>query len=729
MLTDRLIFAGILLLLVFAPLAFGSIHVWAYSIAEFGVFILLSVYIMRYILHTSSQLSWVRTSVNRILLLLLLLIGLQLIPLPASWMAFISPKTFSDKMQLSELPQISIAYSFHSATMEFLKIAAYIGMFFLVLNTLKSKQRIDMLVYVLIFTGLFEAMYAIAQTFSANPMIWWWKSRVGGAKFASGTFIGSNHFAFYLEMILPLTLGYMIGQKKREKRLLPGLGGTRAFIQKVIAVLSPESAHPQKILFFFMSVIIGTALLMSASRGGIISMAASMFFMALLFLSKREYRKYGVLILSLCLIVFIYGLQLGIRPTLDKFKNLEKGAESRLHSSLDAMPVLESYPIFGVGWGNFRHVYPQYAAKEEYEASGYLHNDWLEAGAETGVIGLCLIFAAFFIYMFRMVRLWRQRRNLHAVGIGAGVMTGVLSAAFHSFSDFSMHIPANPLTLSAILALGYAALHRQGHGYGESFFYRTEHIELTPVRQFAAGCIVIMLFSSSAFFIFRHFFAEIPCPTEWNSTLNLNWNPYLTDIQKAISINPDNAEYHFKSAKYYMGNQGGDDALRREFNEKAIANLEEAVRLNPANGNYWHLLGKCYSLRRYDAYDYITRWLPMADRCFDMAVYTAPNDPFILSNAAGYWVWRSKVFAQDEYIGKFQRLFQKALNINPKQWEWAVSQIWEYYPNDAVLANCIPPENKDLKTMVLQWTAKKTAVLPAAHTQITSSQVGDSYRP
>ncbi|OQX21696.1 MAG: hypothetical protein BWK80_32525, partial [Desulfobacteraceae bacterium IS3] len=227
----------------------------------------------------------------------------------------------------------------------------------------------------------------------------------------------------------------------------------------------------------------------------------------------------------------------------------------------------------------------------------------------------------------------------------------------------------------------------------------------------------------------RHFFAEIPCPTEWNSTLNLNWNPYVTDIQKAVSINPDNPEYRFKLANYYMKNQNGDQTLGKEFNEKAIANLEEAVKLNAANGYYWHDLGKTYSLRRYDAYEYITRWLPMADRCFDMAVHNAPNDAFILSNAAGYWVWRSKVFAQEEHVGKFQQLFQKALFINPKQWEWAVSRIWEYYPNDAVVENCIPPENKELKSRILQWTAKKTAVLPAAHTQIISSQVGVSYRP
>jgi len=48
---------------------------------------------------------------------------------------------------------------------------------------------------------LFEALYAIFQVFSDTPMVWWWKSRFGGGGRASGTFIGSNHFAGYMEML------------------------------------------------------------------------------------------------------------------------------------------------------------------------------------------------------------------------------------------------------------------------------------------------------------------------------------------------------------------------------------------------------------------------------------------------------------------------------------------------------------------------------------------------
>ena len=40
---DKIIFAGVLALLVFAPLAFGAVHVWAFTVVELGVFLLLGL--------------------------------------------------------------------------------------------------------------------------------------------------------------------------------------------------------------------------------------------------------------------------------------------------------------------------------------------------------------------------------------------------------------------------------------------------------------------------------------------------------------------------------------------------------------------------------------------------------------------------------------------------------------------------------------------------------------
>ncbi len=715
---EQIVFWGIAALLVFAPLSFGAVHVWAYSILEIGVFFLVILYVIGKIaVSGNTEFCWIRTPVNILLICLILLIVLQMIPLPCSWISFISPETYRDKMKLSELTAeanggwICLAYYLHPLITEGLKLFAYIAMFFLVIHTVRSKRQIDILMYLLIFIGLFEAIYAIYETFSVMPKIWWWKSRVGGARYASGTFIVSNHFAFYMEMILGMTFGFMIAQKKRQKRLIPGLYGFRASFQRWISSFSPESARPKVIFFFFSAVIMGLALLLSASRGGILSISAAMLLMTILFFTKKRYRKYGAMTLCLCLLAMIYGLHVGMDPTLKKFGRTE-GLDLRLYTTRTIFPMIHDYPLLGVGWGNFRYVYPRYIPKDApagfdgVDAAGYSHNDWIEAGAEIGWLGEGLLFLMFMTYLYRMIRVWYIRRDAHASGIGAGAIAALLSVGFHSYFDFSMHIPANPLTLAAVLGIAYVAVHRKGHGYDESFFYRVRKIPLTLSRR-------ILLTTLSLFFIFtctftagRHFFAEMTCPTEWNSTLNLNREPFLTDMQKAVSINPLNAEYHCKAAELLMK----DNILREEYNEPAISSLQKAVQLNPAKGAYWCKLGERYASKRYDAYYYVEKWLPLADQCFDEAIRCEPSNDNMLFRVALYWVWRSRLSSdemKEEGIQKFQTLFQRSLNIKPKPWKQAAERVWEYYPDDSVLIGIVPPNNEEMMSLVLEWSAEK----------------------
>jgi len=786
---DRIIFSGIILLLVVAPLAFGSVHVWAYTILEIGVFSLLALWFANRLFFSGPDaFEWVQTPANLALILFLVVIGLQMVPLPASLISVISPRTFHDKMQLSFIMEkaaesaalssnwIIPSYYFHATLVEWLKLAAYLGMFFLVLNTARSKKRIDIIVYVLILVGLLEAIYAVYAISSNKPMVLWWKSRVGVEHhYASGTFIGSNHFAGYMVMIICLAFGLMIAQKTETKRLLSGLGGTRAFLQRMVSWFSPESGHPKMIILFFMAALMGAALLLSASRGGIITLGASLLLMSVLFLSKQKYRKFGGLALGLCLFSLIYGLHIGITPTLGKFTRYQ-GLHNRLDTTKNILPMFMDYPLTGVGWGNFQYLYPRYIYDDDrVSSSGYAHNDWVEAGIEVGLAGAILVSVAFAVYLFKMIRIWRRRRDLYAIGIGAGAISGLIAVGLHSFFDFNMHIPANPLTLAALLGIGYAALHKKGHGYIETFFYKVRKMPLSRIQRIAMGCTALLFCFACIFTAGRNLLAEGYCPVEWNSTLNLNWNPELADIQSAIAYNPGNAEYYFKQANYFIqlrhpseqeelkaqrqkskkpkAHTGQtfrttqasadatdvevpsiiqkmqtlpEEAFRKAKNERIVESLEKAVQLNPARGIYWYELGKHYSLRIYDPYSYLKKWLPLTEKCFDMALQCAPKDANMLFEVAWYWVWRSSLLPsknsdllvgknsvrksiqfQEEGIYKFQQLFQRSFSLDPDNWKKAVDRVWEYYPHDEVVLEIVPSDNESLKSSVLKALAKK----------------------
>ena len=785
---DQVIFAGVIFLLIFAPLAFGSVHVWAYSLIEFGVFFLLAIWFAdRLIFSRTDTLKWVKTPVNLFLVLILLLVGLQMTPLPSSWIAFLSPRTFADKMQLFEVAAnvkdsgldgskwMHFAYYLHSTIVEWFKLAAYIGMFFLALNAAGSGKRINILICVLIFVGIFEAVYAIFQVFSVTPG-GWWKSLDNGSRFVGGTFIRSNHFAAYMGMLVPLTFGFMLAMKKRGldvRGRVSGFGGQKSgrsgsVILSIVNWFSPESAQPKIIFLFFAGVTMALSLLLSGSRSGILSFAGSMFLMSVLFFTKKRLCKYGIAAMIFCLIFFVWGLNVGIDKTLDGFKQ-NKNMDSRILTNHSIMPMLRDYPAMGVGWGNFRYLYPRYIRNYDDRASdrGHTHNNWTKTGAEIGIAGGFLIFVAFTAYLIQMVRIWKKRKNYYALGTGCGVMAGLFSTGFNSYFGFNMHIPANPLTLAALLGIGYAALHKQGYGYSESFFYKVRKISLTRIVRIVMFCIVFLTFTASVFITGRHLFAETKCAAEWNSAMNLNRKPYLAEIQDAIDRNPGNAEYHFKLAGYYMsaeiegrelrvgsresgvGSRGlgvGSRGLgvgsresgvegrgsrvgswRSEYNELAIVSLKEAVRLNPANGTYWYNLGKCYSFKSYDPYGYVNKWLPLAEKCFDVGIYCTPIDAKIIFDVAWYWVWRASmldeegsklngendeegegvILFREDGIRKFQQLFRRALDINPKQWKKAVNRVWEYYPDDSVVIKIIPSNNEELKSQVMRFLAKK----------------------
>jgi len=732
--TDRILFAGIIVLLVFAPIFFGSVHVWAYTVVQVGVFALLALWVLdRFIFSRSETVAWVRTPANLFLILLVGWIGLQLIPLPPAWAAFLSPRMAADKRLLQEVLSragaeagswMTLAYFRHPVVIQGLKLISYLGMFFLVLNTVRSQRRMDILIYILIFMGLFEALYGIYQLFSDTPRILWWEQRGTAAGRAGGTYISANHFAGYLEMAIPLLFGFMIAQRRRHSRVVSGLGGPRAGLQRLVGLFAPESANPRMIFFFFSSIVMALALLLSGSRGGILAMGAAMLGIAAVFFSKSGYRKYGGLAIGFCILTFSYGVHIGIENTLKRFEEVEH-LEARLFTTRTVVPMVGAYKAAGVGWGNFRHVYPRFSPDQfnRVSSSGHAHNDWIEALSEVGLAGGFLIAAAFILYLYKMIRVWRNRHDLHALGVGAGVMAGLLALAFHSYFDLNMHIPANPLTLAAVLALGYAALHREGRGFKERFFYRTREIPLTPWRRHVAAGVLLFLLALGVLMSVRHFRAEIMAPTEWNSTLNLNWNPRLIEVEQAIAMNPANAEYHFKKAGLYMRAKSAHEMERRAYNDAAIGALETAVRLNPANEFYWYELAQRYSLRSYAPFDYVQRWLPLAEVCFDQAVGSAPNNPDILFNAAWYWVWRAGMLpdkpdegnsspaggirTRREGIRKFQELFQRSLTLDPRLRRQAVERVWEYHPDDAVVHGIVPADDEKLRSEVLKQIIQK----------------------
>lgn len=87
--------------------------------------------------------------------------------------------------------------------------------------------------------------------------------------------------------------------------------------------------------------------------------AAAMLVMGTLFLTRAGHRRFGVMLLMLCGFALLYGLHMGIDPTMEKFEKTQ-GLQSRLYNTSTLPPIIRDYPALGVGLGNLFDTYSPY---------------------------------------------------------------------------------------------------------------------------------------------------------------------------------------------------------------------------------------------------------------------------------------------------------------------------------------------------------------------------------
>ena len=197
----------------------------------------------------------------------------QVSPIPRWALHAFSSGNFRDKMELLaffdgfaqtrgiEYSPGFLAYYRHPVFLRLLKIASFAGMFYLVVDTANTGRRLNLLIHLLVFSGLFQALYGLFQVFGHERKVLWFSRP--HYRFASGTFIVSNHFAFYVAMCFLLTLGLLVAQMKNYRGFSSGFDTPRAKVQAVVAWFSPESSNPKRLFLFFVAVVQGTALIMS----------------------------------------------------------------------------------------------------------------------------------------------------------------------------------------------------------------------------------------------------------------------------------------------------------------------------------------------------------------------------------------------------------------------------------------------------------------------------------
>jgi hypothetical protein len=92
-LTDRFLWWTLAALLIFSPLAFGTVEVWSIAAAELLVLFMGSVWVARMI--SDGNIQFEATSLNTPVVLFLALMLFQMLPLPLSARKHLSPAAYA----------------------------------------------------------------------------------------------------------------------------------------------------------------------------------------------------------------------------------------------------------------------------------------------------------------------------------------------------------------------------------------------------------------------------------------------------------------------------------------------------------------------------------------------------------------------------------------------------------------------------------------------------------
>ncbi|MCP4400582.1 MAG: O-antigen ligase family protein [bacterium] len=462
MICDTLIEFGLLLLLIYSPLAFGAVTEYAFFLIVCAVAFMILIWLMgsfrrRHRLPPEETLRHSRRpylfSLRTLpagvpLFLLLGFFLIQLFPLPVDFVQQLSPQRYllhaetAATLESSGPSRVALSVSPQATEAELSKFLVYLGIFFLAINTIRSPKQIRRFTLSILTIGFFEAFYGIVQKFVDRPLLPFYQPSSGVVR---GTFIVRNHFAGYLEMAILLGFGCLFAGSLRQD-FAPG--------ERLARTLLLGSA-------IFLMIV---AQFLSASRGGIVSLSIGVSVFLILAVSRRLLRRWGIALLVLLPLI---GIAIALLVPVHLLTSLERFHEERLDPSFRVRSeiwrtqwhIFQDFPIFGAGFGSFPHLARRYQTFLWNMRLYYSESDLMQLLAEGGIIGVMLVCWAGIVYFYRILTMWKQRRSRWAIALVTGCVSALVSLTAHAAVDFNFHIPSNAILFTVIAALGYVTVH------------------------------------------------------------------------------------------------------------------------------------------------------------------------------------------------------------------------------------------------------------------------------
>ena len=244
-----------------------------------------------------------------------------------------------------------------------------------------------------------------------------------------GPYVNRDHYAGLMEMLIPVAILYIAGRRTR------GSPGTTT-------------------LYVFAVTLTVASLMLAGSRAGLLALSAEIAIAAIALRRTVAQTKEGRRLVMSAAMVLVAGVILfafldpgGIARRLGSVVDVNTArvewAGRRKIMAFDTLRMWRDHPVLGVGLGAFEIAYPHYQSFPSDDWIDHAHNDYIEALAETGLVGALLILCALALFFLEAFRDWGQPLQSQASWIRSAAAIGCCGILVHSLWDFNLHIPAN----------------------------------------------------------------------------------------------------------------------------------------------------------------------------------------------------------------------------------------------------------------------------------------------
>ncbi len=447
---STLSFILIFILVVYATLAYGAVH-QPVLVLSYAMILLLAGF-WGWDSISKGQLRYSRSLLQAPLLLLAVYGLFQTVPfgyLPAEAGIGQIGRTISLE------PNSTLVAALHM-----LLLCIFLGACLAYLDTAARLRRI---VHVLTIFGFVYAFYAILQSVLSPDKIYGLYDPAAAVPF--GSFVNRHNFAAMIEMLISIPLGLLfVGAVMPDKRLL-----------YVVAVL-----------------LMGSALLLSGSRGGLVALGLQLIFVVLISSRASAHRRTGLKVaLSLLLVLGVIAgaIFTGGDTSLTRFADSavrQNISSDRFEIWSITLKVIGDNLPFGTGLGAYATAFTKFDTAAGLARVEQAHNDYLQIVSDSGLVGLVLGG----LFLFLLVREGLRHTvttNTFRRGIAVGAFTACFGVLVHSMFDFVLHVTA----VSLMFLLMMAVLVASGRSFDDDIVAfderhprrRRRKASVTPIRE------------------------------------------------------------------------------------------------------------------------------------------------------------------------------------------------------------------------------------------------------